>query len=134
MRKIVIFSLAAILKSITCEEYLLPDTAYGDTFDILYDNDSEMITMKIKVKINSWFGFGWGPTMTDTSMIEWSAGETDELTYFQQLWSVGDSHPPQVSGPCYTMTSENLGDGFRLFTSTRPLECGNEAYVVPLDT
>ena len=83
-----------ILQSVSCEEYLLPDTAYGDTFDIIYDNDK--ITMKAKVKINSWLGFGWGPTMTQTSMIEWSAAESDDDSYFTQLYSIGDSHPPTV--------------------------------------
>ena len=132
MRNTLYFSIAVLLQCIRCELYTFPDSAYGDTFDIYYEND--MITMKVKVMINSWFGFGWGPTMTDTAMIEGSAGETDEESYFQQLWSVGDSHPPQVDGECYTTTSENLGDGFRMFTSTRPLECGNEDYVVPIDT
>ena len=134
MRKSLFVSLAAIMQGINCAEYMLPATAYGDSLDISYDEDK--VTLTAKVKINSWLGFGWGPDMDQTSMIEWSAGATDsdKDRYATQLYAEEEGYPDTIDPSCYTTTSEDTGDGFIVFTSTRPLDCGDNGYVVPLDT
>ena len=61
MRHALLFGLATIFQHASCEVYSLPDTAYGDSLDITYENDK--VVMTAKVKMGSWLGFGWGPDM-----------------------------------------------------------------------
>ena len=51
--------------------YEIPDS--GTTVEIQWDSRSSELVITAKVPNNSWLGWGWGSSMTETSMITWSA-------------------------------------------------------------
>ena len=53
------------------------DLPNGASVDITWDASTEEVVMTTKVPANTWLGFGWGSSMTETSMIEWSANGAD---------------------------------------------------------
>ena len=87
--------------------------------------------MTAKVPKNTWLGFGWGPDMDQTSMIEWSADGSN--SYTTELWSPEEGYPDTITDSCYTTTISDRTD-YVEFTSKRPLDCNDGKYVVELDT
>ena len=83
----------------------------------------------------SFAGWGWGGSMTNTEMLIFSANgdKSDMETYY----GIGDEDPqkqPELQ-ECYTTTSKVKSDGFVEFTTTIPVDCGfTNSYVVQTDT
>ena len=106
------------------------ELGHGASIDIAWDPDSEQVVMTTKVPANTWLGFGWGPDMEGTSMISWSANGAN--SYQTDLYSETSGMPNTIDPNCYTTTTEDNSDHV-VFTSKRPLDCGDGYYVVELD-
>ena len=52
-------------------DFEIPDS--GTTVEMKWDSRSSELVITAKVPNGSWLGWGWGSSMTETSMITWSA-------------------------------------------------------------
>jgi len=91
--------------------------------------------MEITLPDVGYQGWGWGPSMTNTELVVFSAeGASSAVTTY---YSTGDTMPtlkPSLQ-TCYTWNYRTLSSGEIHFTATRPLDCGiPNSYVVKLDT
>ena len=96
----------------------------GGSFSVSYVEADDVISMVATLPDQSFAGWGWGGSMTNTEMLIFSANgdKSDMETYY----GVGDEDPqkqPELQ-ECYTTTSKVKSDGFVEFTTTRPVDCG----------
>ena len=112
-------------------------TAYGTPFevpesgtqiDMKWDTTNNELIITAKVPDKTWFAWGWGGSMTQTSMVLWEAnGEDSSVT---ELYSEHEGHPSTVTTNCYS-SSHEVVSGFVEFTTKRPLDCkAANGYVV----
>ena len=83
----------------------------------------------------SWVAIGYGSTMTNTDMVQWSANGASSSQ--ADLYGTGDSYPNTDPNNAYTTTFTVNPDSSVWFTSTRPLTppAGDtETYVIQLNT
>ena len=100
-----------------------------------YDTTSEKFVVQATLPDSSYAGWGWGPSMTRTEMLIFSAnGASSSMTTY---YSIGEQEPTEHEdlASCYTTSTVANSDGTITITTMRPLDCGiNNSYVIKLDT
>lgn len=100
-----------------------------------YDPQTQLVNLEATLPVGSYAGWGWGPSMTDTEMLIFSASDgASDINFYL---SSGFTKPTLDASfkDCYTTSVTQDGDTVN-FTATRPLECTAvaDSYVVQLDT
>lgn len=98
-----------------------------------YLADKGMMMFVVKAKNNSYFGLGFGPTMTNTDMVIWQANG-DKSTQWD-AWSANTLAPTQDSSNGYDTTFVyDKASATVTFTSYRKLDTKlAKNYVIALD-
>ena len=102
----------------------------GGTITVYYDEGTELINMRVNIPDNTFAGFGWGATMTNTELVVFSAnGDSSAVTTYYGTGNLKPEALPSLQS-CYTwqriMTSSDIE-----LVATRPLDCNvPESYVI----
>ena len=87
------------------------------------------------MKIGSWFGFGFGETMSCVDMVAFEVAKNLSVSVVD-YWSLGQFYPPEDDFNDYAMAYDVDTDetGYVRFKTKRLLDTGDsEDTVIPLD-
>jgi hypothetical protein len=109
-------------------------TTTGNSFKIAYDPSTSLVTMKVEVKANTWFGVGFKDQMKNSDMITFQ-GTGDKGEVIDQ-WSTAKTIPQVDSQQDITWSSTRDSNNNYVFEATRKLDTGDSGQdtIIELDT
>ncbi len=95
------------------------------TLTINYDPETEQIVMNSTIPIGSYAALGWGPSMINTEMVQFSADTDASQSKVATFYSSAKDTPSPDSSylSCYTWSVKETSTGVMEFIATRPLDC-----------
>ena len=70
MYYLIVLILALAFKISNCTPFAIHN---GATIDMTWDVSASQLVITAKVPANTWLGFGWGSSMNEVLLLEWSA-------------------------------------------------------------